>query len=733
MIPAGAAAEGGVLARDHRRLAAIVSADVVGYSLLMGRDDSATLAGLKAHRRELIDPKISEYGGRIVKTTGDGLLLEFPSVVDALRCTVDVQRGMAERNAGVPPEQRIEFRIGINVGDIIIDGEDIYGDGVNVAARLQTLAEPGGVCVSRVVRDQVLDKLSFAFEDLGSREVKNIARPVELYRVEFGSGVPQTTGPGRRRWQLRLTGRPAPAILVGLVLVLGYFVADRFWLTKHHAVTEPEPTTKVPQGRPPASGAVTVRDRSIAVLPFVDMSEKHDQEYFADGMTEEILDLLSRIPDLHVPARTSSFYFKGKRATILDIANALNVAHVLEGSVRKSGNILRITVQLVRADGDYHLWSETYDRRLDDVFKIQDEIAAAVVRALKISLLEGSLPRATTTQSTEAYTLYLQARSMFSRANTQAESERAVAYMQRALKLDPAFAPAWALLSRAHSFLAQAYIYGPHEWDEARRAAEQALAMDPKLPDAHNAMAKVQYVYEWNWVGAQAQLQQALALDPGSPWGLTLAGNLARSMGHTDRSLELIQRSVANDPINSDRYYDLALALYFAGKLDEALVAIRKSLDLNPAASWSHYLAGKVVLAKGDPKAALAEMDRESDEQSRLSGGALAYYALGRNGDADAALANLEKRYSGENAFGIAQVHAYRGEIDRAFSWLERALRQHDSNLPFDIRGEPLLKNLWPDSRYKAFLRRMNLPETLEQRETTHEARLHHPVGYRGD
>src|SRR5271165_1909654 len=203
------------LARDHRRLAAIVSADVVGYSLLMGRDDSATLAGLKAHRREFIDPKIAEYGGRIVKTTGDGLLLEFPSVVDAVRCAVDVQRGMAERNTSVPPEQRIEFRVGINVGDIIIDGDDIFGDGVNVAARLQTLAEPGGICVSRVVRDQVLDKLSFAFEDLGAQQVKNIARPVDAYRVDLGSGA--QAAPGRLRWRrMRGSWRWLAAGIVGL-------------------------------------------------------------------------------------------------------------------------------------------------------------------------------------------------------------------------------------------------------------------------------------------------------------------------------------------------------------------------------------------------------------------------------------------------------------------------------------------------------------------------------------
>ena len=259
------------MARDQRRLAAIVSADVVGYSLLMGRDDSATLAGLKAHRRELIDPKIAEYGGRIVKTTGDGLLLEFPSVVDAVRCAVDVQRGMAERNAGVPPEQRIEFRIGINVGDIIIDGDDIFGDGVNVAARLQTLAEPGGICVSRVVRDQVLDKLSFAFEDLGAQEVKNIARPVEVYRVDLAAEALPTPSRGRRRWQ-QLTRGPRRWVAAGVVALglagIAVWTLPQLW------------KTAAPAPGPPRY--------SVAILPFAAATASPADEQFAEALTNDL-------------------------------------------------------------------------------------------------------------------------------------------------------------------------------------------------------------------------------------------------------------------------------------------------------------------------------------------------------------------------------------------------------------------------------------------------------------
>ena len=306
----------------------------------MGLDERGTLAALKAHLRELIDPKIGEYGGRTVKSMGDGLLLEFPSVVDAVRFAVDVQRGMVDRNARVPEPSRIIFRIGINVGDIIIDGEDIFGDGVNVAARLQTLAEPGGICVSRVVRDEVIDKLTFTFDALGVREMKNIARPIEVYRIALGNSSAAAAA--------RPLLRPRP-------------MADE----------------------PP----------SIAVLPFVNRSHDEDDEYFSDGLADELLNVLAKIRGLRVAARSSAFTFKGKSATVAEVGRALNVATVLEGSVRKAGNRMRISVQLVKVADGYHLWSETYDRTLEDIFAVQDDIAQSVVKELRTTLLGESATR----------------------------------------------------------------------------------------------------------------------------------------------------------------------------------------------------------------------------------------------------------------------------------------------------------------------------------------------------
>src|SRR6201987_5289757 len=298
--------------RTQRRLAAILAADVAGYSRLMGADEEGTLAALKAIRRELSDPKVKEHRGRIVKTTGDGLLTECASVVDAVRCAVEVQREMAERNADAPPDRRIEFRMGINVGDIIKDGRDIYGDGVNVAARLEALAEPGGICVSRVVRDQVRDKLGFAFEDMGEQQVKNIARPVRVYRV-------------------------------------------------CSAATPEQPVVPVP--------ALPLPDKpSIAVLPFANMSGDPEQEFVADGIAEGIITALSRYPSLFVIAGTSSFTYRNQAIGVKRVGHELGVRYVLEGSLRKSGNRIRITAQLVEAESGKHVWAERYDRDLSELF-----------------------------------------------------------------------------------------------------------------------------------------------------------------------------------------------------------------------------------------------------------------------------------------------------------------------------------------------------------------------------
>jgi TolB-like protein len=503
------------------------------------------------------------------------------------------------------------------------------------------------------------------------------------------------------------------ASLLGLGLV--GLAADRLWFSSRRAAATqtPTPTAAAPV---PATAAPTIPEKSVAVLPFLDMSEKKDQEYFSDGLSEELIDMLTKIPELRVPARTSSFYFKGKQATIADIAKVLSVAHVLEGSVRKSGNHLRITAQLVRADNGYHLWSETYDRQLDDIFKVQDEIARAVVKALKISLMGGSLPVSTGTQDGEAYNLFLQARSMLRRVHGGADHKRVVEYTRRAVDADPQFASAWALLSIALAseglFLIQEGTEGDvaaHQLIEARRAAKQALKLNSSLPEPHIVDAYILLNVDFDVRAADAQIQQALELNPNHPWALYWADTLPMFRGDFDEALTLVQKSIAIDPVNPIPYADLTLIYYFAGKFPEALAANRKMLDLDPGARESYYsMAAFISLAKGDAAAALTEIESEKTVRENCACLVLAYDALGRKADADVALANLEKHHANDSAYEIGLVYANRGEFDQAFGWFDRAYRQHDAEL-LHLKVSPRTENVRSDPRFNALLRKLDL------------------------
>src|SRR6266852_128773 len=407
-------------ARVQRRLAAILAADVAGYSRLMGADEEGTLAALKELRRELADPKIKEHRGRIVKTTGDGLLVEFASVVDAMRCAVEVQQGMAERNAGVPEERRLQFRIGINIGDIIKDGRDIYGDGVNVAARLEALAEPGGICVNRVVRDQVRDKLDFAFEDAGEQRVKNIARPLRVYRVR----------------------------------------TDR-------VVGEARSTAQPPLALPDKP--------SVAVLPFTNMSGDPDQEFVSDGIAEDVITALSRYPSLFVIARNSCFTYKGRAVDVKQVGRELGVRYVLEGSLRKAGNRIRVTAQLVEAETGKHVWAERYDRNLADIFALQDEITGAVTIAIAPAIAHAEQQRAMRKPpgSLDAWSAYQ--RGLWHLAKFSLEGNAlSEKFFQRAVDLDPTFAGGYRGLAFAQ-WQAAAGGYHTRGLPEAQASAE-ALA-----------------------------------------------------------------------------------------------------------------------------------------------------------------------------------------------------------------------------------------------------------------
>ena len=456
--------------------------------------------------------------------------------------------------------------------------------------------------------------------------------------------------------------------------------------------------------RNPVAGPVAVSP-SIAVLPFVDMSPEKDQEYFSDGLAEELLNDLTKIPNLRVTARTSSFQFKGKNEDLRSIAQKLNVTTLLEGSVRKEGRRVRITAQLINAADGFHLWSETYDRQLNDVFAVQEDIARSVAASLRLTLLgnKAPVPRAT---NIEAYNAYLQGKFFYARP-TKESLEKAIACYKQAISLDPGYAPAWAALSRAQTFRAGAY--GTIEdFRSAREAAERALALDPNLAEAHSVLGEIKLYYDWDWAGADAAYQRALVLENGNAEIVERAASVAATLNRFEDALPLSRRAVELDPLRGSAYQALAFCAWWAGRLDEAEAAARKGLQLDPQFPWLHAWLSRVYLARPHPQEALEEAQRESEPIFHLQELALAYHALGRKRESNRALADLISNSRAIAAFQIAEVYAFRGEVDAAFQWLERAYIQHDGALVF-IKGDPLLASLEHDPRYAAFLKKMRL------------------------
>ena len=450
-----------------------------------------------------------------------------------------------------------------------------------------------------------------------------------------------------------------------------------------------------------ASTAAEVSSPSIAVLPFVNMSSDPEQEYFSDGISEELLNLLAKIPELQVAARTSSFSFKGENLEVTEIADRLNVAHVLEGSVRKSGSQVRITAQLIRADDGFHLWSETWDRTLDDIFAIQDEIAADVAEQLKVRLL-GTAPRVEETDP-EAYALYLQGRQLGRQGTTEGREESNALYLQ-ALAIDPDYAA-------AASGLASNYInqtgFGQLPQNEgvrlARDAANRALAIDPQYALAYSHLGRIALVFEDDLVAAARHFERALQLDPNHPDILRDAAKLANALDRSEEAVALLESAVARDPVNPVGRSNLGLHYLYAGRWDESIRSYRRALSLSPGMEGTHYNIGVALLLKGEPEAALEEIQQEADETWRLLGLAKAFHELGRTAESDSALAELIEKYEQGWAYNIAYVLAYRGETDRAFEWLDKAVEYNDPGLP-DIVSENLFANLRDDPRWLPFL-----------------------------
>ena len=486
------------------------------------------------------------------------------------------------------------------------------------------------------------------------------------------------------------------------VIGLGYLAVDKFVLSKREAGTK-QASAQSAQAVTPVQSP----EKSIAVLPFVDMSEKHDQEYFSDGLSEELLDLLAKTQGLEVIARTSSFYFKGKQVTIAEIANTLHVAHLLEGSVRKAGRTMRVTAQLIRAKDGVHVWSDTYERDFKDVFKIQDEIAAAVVKALQVKLLT-PVKAEPEPHNTDAYSVYLQGQ-YFARRASNVDVERGIASLRQAIALAPDFAPAHAELASAHVYDATFGSGAPTSLARASAEVDEALRLDPTLRLAHNVRSNLAIIF-WDWAAAKTQLDEALASAPRDPEALFRHGQLARALGHPDEALVYFHKALELDPLRVIYHIQLAMLLDGLRRPEEARAAAETAIAISPTVSKAHLLLGLLELNAGHLDAASAAMEREPAEYYRLEGQAIVAFANNRLAESDAALGRLIAGHHDTAAVQIAQAYAYRGERAKAFDWLDRAVVQRDPGL-INLKTDPLFAGLRGDTRYKTVLGKMNLPE----------------------
>jgi adenylate cyclase len=559
----------------ERKLAAILAADVVGYSRLMEVDEVATLAVLKSHREELIDPEVAEHRGRIVKLMGDGALVEFASVVDAVACAAAIQEAMTARNEGLPEDRRIVFRIGVHLGDVMVEDDDLYGDGINVAARLEGLAEPGGICISQQAFDQIETKLDLAYEDLGEQQVKNIARPVRAYQVRLEGGVPVAPKTAMR------SGASATQIFgAGLVvlLIVASFVAGWWQPWK----SDVEPATVVGVASPPPDKP------SIAVLPFDNMSGDAEQEYFADGMTEDLITDLAKVSGLLVIARNSTFAYKGQSPDVREVARQLDVRYVVEGSVRKAGGRIRINAQLIDAETGTHIWAERYDREANDVFELQDQVRAQIVAALQVKLTPAEEDRLARqlTNNAEAYDYYIRGLRQESFFTKQANRESRRIF-ERALELDPTFAAAMGKLATAHTLAAErGWSPSPEEsLETARLLAEKAAALDSDLPQAHWAVARV-YSRKRLFDGdrAIASLRKAIALDPNYADGHAFLATVLNFVGRAEEALGHVETAMRLNPhFPFWYYYTLGASQFMLTRYDAAVESFQNAIERNSA------------------------------------------------------------------------------------------------------------------------------------------------------
>jgi TolB-like protein/class 3 adenylate cyclase/Tfp pilus assembly protein PilF len=644
----------------ERKLTAVLSADVAGYSRLMSEDDTTTVHTLKGHRK-IMTSLISKYQGRVVDSPGDNLLAEFKSVLQAVNCAVEIQREMAERNEELPDDRKMEYRIGVNLGDVIEEGDRIYGDGVNIAARLESLAEPGGICISGFVYNQVKNRLRLEYEFLGEQSVKNIKEPVPVYRV------------------LSFPGAAAHRVIEARKAAETQMVAPSF------------------QDKP-----------SIAVLPFVNMSDDPKQEYFSDGMAEEIIGALAKLEGLKVISRTSAFHFKGKDIDLRTIGEKLKVENVLEGSVRKAGNRLRISAQLIKVEDDTHLWSDTYDRDLKDVFAIQDEISQAVVQNLKVKLLgiKNEYLVRDYTKNTAAYELFLKGKYF----ENNGFFEKAIEYMEKAIEADPAYVPAYASLAGMHSIMIVTHILPPGEMKQKINSLlQKALEIDDSYALTYVSLGGIK-LNEFDWQGAQKYYKRALELNPGETHCQGEYSRYLMAIGRLNEGILKAKHAVELDPLSG--FYRATLGFYLVqnGQFDQAIETLQEGLELDPEHPWilGHFglaLAGKEMY---DKAISILQGCRDIPIVEAYLG--CIYGKSGKSKKAQKILDDfLNRSKTGYfSPYSIALVYSGLSDKDNAFEWLDKAYEVQDP-CQWLIKKDRFLNSLHSDPRWTEQMKKRGL------------------------
>jgi adenylate cyclase len=642
--------------QEERRLATIMFTDIVGYTAITQKSESLAIKLLEEHRR-ILRAAFQKYHGKEIKTIGDAFVVEFNNTLDAVNCAFDLQRELHLRNDQVPSDRRIFVRVGIHLGDVIHSSADIYGDAVNIASRIEPISEPGGICVSQQVYDQVWNKTEFTFQPVDKMRLKNVQLPIELYKVVMP------------------------------------------WETPRIVETE------------------TLARGRIAILPFRNITPDGRDEYFADGLTEELIASISKIAGLRVIARTSVMKFKGSDKSIAEIARELQAGTLLGGTVRKVNDRVRVTVELIDGATEEYMWTETYDRPFKDIFAIQTDIAERVSRALRVQLLSGEKKRirSRAPQSAEAYNIYMKGRFHFFRGGVDGFLS-AIQYFEEAIELDPNFALAYAGLSNAYMFLV---IYGhlptKQGGGKAKMYAQKALELDPMLAEAHLSMAMVQASYEWNFEAAEKEFKRALELNTSFAFAHARFGLMLLIEGRIEEALSEVTLAEELDPLSSTIHTIVGTVFYYLGSYDEAILRYNRSLELDPDQQTALDNLGMCHIMKGQLELGLSELERavEMDPKNPFCKAdlAYAYVKCGKKDDALKVLEQLKKLASETEAamVALAGVYAILDEKERALDWLETAYEEHSHYLR-NIGLEYWFEGVREEERFRALMRRMGLP-----------------------